>query len=157
MDYKKLMRLTIPLAGGIVVGRLTVKAQEDYQSFKQPPFSPPSIAFPIVWPILYTTMGAAYNLAYEKSNDKHQLTTAHYTQLTLNYAWSILYFNLKLRGTALIESYCLLAAAIITAQKFYHADKKAGLMLVPYASWLSYASYLNGGSWLLNKDDADYK
>ncbi|MCE4956642.1 TspO/MBR family protein [Macrococcoides caseolyticum] len=160
MDYKKLLRLTLPLAGGIIIGRLTVKAQEDYKTFKQPPFSPPSTAFPIVWPILYTTMGIAYELAYAQSEDKNQkqqLTTTHYTQLTLNYAWSILYFNMKLRGTALIESYCLLAAAIITAQKFYHTDKKAGLMLIPYVAWLSYASYLNGGSWILNKDDEDYE
>ncbi|WP_414045314.1 TspO/MBR family protein [Macrococcus equi] len=154
-NYKKYIRMALPLAGGLIVGRLTAKAQEDYKEFKQPPFSPPAAAFPIVWPILYTSMGVAYHLATKSSKDQ-SLTKAHYTQLALNYAWSLLYFNLKLRGTALIESYCLLAAAIITAQKFYRVNKVSGFMLIPYVCWLSYASYLNGGSWILNKEDEDY-
>ncbi|GGB08966.1 tryptophan-rich sensory protein [Macrococcus hajekii] len=154
-NYKKAARLFIPLAGGLVIGRLTAKAQEDYKDYKTPPFSPPPAAFPVVWPALYTVMGVAYNMAYESKKDD-KLTKSHYTQLALNYAWSILYFNLKLRGTALIESYCLLAAAIVAAVQFYEADKKAGLMMIPYVMWLSYATYLNGGNWLLNRDDEDY-
>lgn len=155
INYKKTARILIPLVGGSIVGRLTVKAQQDYKNYKKPPFSPPPIAFPIVWPILYTGMGLSYNLAYEKYEDK-SISIAHYVQLGLNYAWSFLYFNLKLRGIALIESFCLLAAAIVAVVKFYESDKRAGLMMVPYVTWLSYASYLNAGSWLLNRDDSSY-
>ena len=52
--------------------------------------------------------------------EKQSITRAHYAQLGLNYAWTILYFNLKLRKTSLIESYVLLAAGNITAHRFMH-------------------------------------
>lgn len=154
-NYKTITRTLLPLAGGLIVGGLTATAQKDYKNYEKPPLSPPSQAFPIVWPILYTSMGVAYSMAYDNKKN-HSVTTAHYTQLALNYAWSLLYFNLKLRGTALIESYCLLVAAIVAATQFYEADKRAGLIMVPYVVWLSYASYLNGGNWILNKDKEGY-
>lgn len=158
-DLKKITRRVLPLAGGLIIGRLTAKAQDDYKQYKKPPYSPPAITFPIIWPILYTSMGIAYDKAYEKAEDKaerKELKSVHYTQLGLNYAWSLLYFNLKLRKISLLESYVLLAAGNIAANKFYKFEKTAGLLMIPYVSWLSYASYLNGGNWILNKDKEGY-
>ena len=48
----------------MVIGRLTAKAQNDYKQYEKPPFSPPAKVFPIVWPLLYTSMGVAYQLSY---------------------------------------------------------------------------------------------
>ena len=67
--------------------------------------------------------GVAYQLSYAHAahkREKQSITRAHYAQLGLNYAWTILYFNLKLRKTSLIESYVLLAAGNITAHRFMH-------------------------------------
>ena len=147
INIKKVTRIVLPLAGGMVIGRLTAKAQNDYKHYEKPPFSPPAKVFPIVWPLLYTSMGVAYQLSYAH---------AHYAQLGLNYAWTILYFNLKLRKTSLIESYVLLAAGNITAHRFYASNKYAGLLMLPYVIWLSYASYLNGGNLILNEDKPGY-
>lgn len=158
-NTKKVIRTFAPLVGGLIIGRLTAKAQDDYKQYEKPPFSPPAIAFPIVWPMLYTSMGVAYKIATNKAEsdlERNGLKRVHYTQLGLNYAWSILYFNLKLRKVALIESFALLAAGNIAATKFYQADKMAGALMVPYISWLSYASYLNSGNVVLNKDKAGY-
>ena len=104
-------------------------------------------------------MGVAYQLSYAHAahkREKQSITRAHYAQLGLNYAWTILYFNLKLRKTSLIESYVLLAAGNITAHRFYASNKYAGLLMLPYVIWLSYASYLNGGNVILNEDKPGY-
>ena len=39
---------------------------------------------------------------------------------------------------------------------FYASNKYAGLLMLPYVIWLSYASYLNGGNLILNEDQPGY-
>ena len=103
-------------------------------------------------------MGVAYQLSYSHAahkREKQSITRAHYAQLGLNYAWTILYFNLKLRKTSLIESYVLLDWKYYCTS-FYASNKYAGLLMLPYVIWLSYASYLNGGNLILNEDQPGY-
>ncbi len=104
--------ISAPLVGGRLIGKYAVQnARKDYSKNKKPPFSPPGYIFPIVWPILYLSMGIAHSIITKERATKSTQTT-YYSQLGLNYLWSILYFKYKLRGTALIESYVLLSAVI---------------------------------------------
>lgn len=49
------------MVGGSIIGRIIAKeSRQDYKNFRKPPFSPPTKAFPIVWPILYLLMGVSY-------------------------------------------------------------------------------------------------
>lgn len=158
--FKKLTMIALPVVGGLLVGKLaTSNARKDYEAYKNPPFSPPGYVFPVVWPILYTSMGISHMLVTEKGTDKENKrnNTVYFTQLSLNYIWSLLYFKYKLRGTALIESFVLLSVATLTTREFYRAYKPAGLILVPYVIWLSYASYLTSGSYVLNHNNEDYE
>ncbi|UXU84009.1 tryptophan-rich sensory protein [Mammaliicoccus sciuri] len=148
--------ISAPLVGGRLIGKYAVQnARKDYSKNKKPPFSPPGYIFPIVWPILYLSMGIAHSIITKERAAK-STQTAYYSQLGLNYLWSILYFKYKLRGTALIESYVLLSAVILTTVQFYKVNKSAGLLLIPYVSWSAYASYLTTGNWALNKDNPRY-
>lgn len=153
---KKLIQAAVPMLAGSVVGLLTTpQAKEDYQYFKKPPLSPPKEAFGIVWPLLYTAMGVS-RLIIKHSKDNQVALNYFDSQLALNYLWSLLYFKLKLRGTALIESYVLLVAVVATTCKFYQKNKWAGLLLIPYLVWTAYATYLNAGNWYLNKENPQY-
>nr|WP_259337497.1 TspO/MBR family protein [Staphylococcus succinus] len=89
-------------------------------------------------------------------NNSSHITSVHYTQLGLNYLWSLLYFKFKLRGLALIESYILLLSVIVMCMKFFKAHKLSGLIMIPYVLWSTFASYLTTGNWFLNKDNPDY-
>ena len=156
----KLERITdiaLPVIGGSVVGLLTTQyAKEDFQKYKQPPFSPPKEAFGIVWPILYTTMGIARTITKSSRKDSSANAYLYHSQLGLNYLWSLLYFKFKLRGTALIESYVLFASVLLTTVAFYKTNKVAGLLLIPYVAWTAYATYLNAGFVALNQDKEEY-
>lgn len=150
--FKLIRRVGLVLLGGSLVGKFAMNNNsKQYEKLKQPPLSPPGITFPIVWSSLYATMGIAYHLVRESKANKN-VSIAYYTQLGLNYLWSFLYFKLRLRGVALIEVFALLSAVIITTATFYHKNKVAGLMLVPYIVWVAFATYLNAGGWLLNRD-----
>ena len=149
---RDIVHLITPTAGGTLVAKYaTNNARQVYQKKKNPPFSPPGITYPIVWSGLYLAMGIAYMIARNASKDK-SVPISHYTQLGLNFLWSVLYFKYRLRGAAMVESYALFASVVVTSVNFYKADKRSGLLMVPYALWCAFAIYLATGSWILNKD-----
>ena len=45
--------IILPLAVGGLAALITKNSYDFYKEVAQPPFAPPSIAFPIVWTILY--------------------------------------------------------------------------------------------------------
>lgn len=53
--------IAIPVIIGGIVG-FAVSSSIDYNSLERPFLSPPSIAFPIVWSILYVLMGVSYGI-----------------------------------------------------------------------------------------------
>lgn len=149
---RDVVHLVTPTVGGTLVAKYaTSNARQVYQEEKNPPFSPPGITYPIVWTGLYLAMGVAYMIARRASQTK-SVPLSHYMHLGLNFLWSVLYFKYRLRGTAMIESYALFASVVVTAVTFYRADKRSGLLMVPYALWCAFASYLATGSWILNKN-----
>lgn len=81
----------------------------------------------------------------------------HYTQLTLNYLWSILYFKKKVRGIALIESIMLFISVVANAVSMFKIHRVTGLLQIPYVLWSAFASYLNAGNYYANKDNPNYK
>lgn len=80
----------------------------------------------------------------------------HFIQLSFNYLWSILYFKKKMRGIAFVESVVLLVSVVVNAITMFKVHRIAGLLQIPYVLWSAFASYLNAGNWLLNKDNPNY-
>lgn len=140
-----------------MIGRITAQeSKNDYNQFKKPPFSPPTKAFPIVWPILYLLMGVSYLMTTNNNKCKSSINMTHFIQLLFNYLWSILYFKKKMRGIAFVESVVLLVSVVVNAITMFKVHRIAGLLQIPYVLWSAFASYLNAGNWLLNKDNPNY-
>lgn len=51
---------------------------------------------------------------------------------------------------ALLEIVILLIAIITNTIVFWRIERLAGLLFVPYAVWVTYATILNASLWLLN-------
>lgn len=145
-----LKSILIPITVGIVV-RLLTSSSIDYNTLQKPPFSPPGIAFPIVWTILFTFMGISYGILKSKKLINKQIDLVYYAQLTVNALWSIIFFSLKLRLFAFIWILILDILVILMIIRFYKKDKLAGLLQVPYLLWALYASYLNFFTYILNR------
>ena len=71
-------------------------------------------------------------------------------QLALNSLWSVLFFGLQRPGVAAIEIILLWAAILATLIMFWHRSRWAGLLLVPYLTWVSFAVMLNWAIWRMN-------
>ena len=71
-------------------------------------------------------------------------------QLALNLLWSILFFGIRQIGFALAEIVLLLLAILVTTFLFWRIDRWAGVMMLPYIAWVSFATLLNASLWVLN-------
>lgn len=139
----------IPLAVGGIVGFL-ISSHIDYNSLNQPPLSPPSIVFPIVWTILYTLMGISYAILKINSKITTSINIVYYFQLFLNALWSIFFFIFKWRLFSFIWIIALIFAIISMITLFYKENKVAGILQIPYLIWTIFAAYLNFGVYILN-------
>jgi tryptophan-rich sensory protein len=72
-------------------------------------------------------------------------------QWAFNFAWTGLFFGLKMPGVALVEIVALLVLIAATIVRFGRHDPFAAIMLVPYLLWVGYATSLNAGFWWLNR------
>ncbi len=138
---------------GALSGLLSMNASDIYNGLIQPIFAPPSWIYAPVWAVLYFLMGVAAWLVWSSkapNEDKRNALTAYFVQLLLNFIWPILFFSLNLRGLAFFELTVLLLIVVYTAIQFFEIDRRAGLLMLPYIVWLSYAMILNLTIWLLN-------
>ena len=123
-----------------------------YQTLNKLTFTPPDWIFPPVWTALYIMMAIAGWLVWRRTDTEagHWAMLLFAIQLLLNLGWSILFFGLKWIGVALIEILLLWIAIAATTLAFWRIEWRAGLLLVPYLLWVTYATLLNGSIWALN-------
>lgn len=148
-----LINLFIPLAVGGFSALLTMNSMESFENINQPPLSPPGWLFPVVWTILYILMGiSAYLVTTSTASDKQKRNAfiVYGAQLFFNFLWSIIFFNREDYLFAFIWLVALWTLIIANIILFYRISKPAGLLLIPYLLWVTFAGYLNFAIYLLN-------
>ncbi len=124
-----------------------------FKQLKKPSFAPPSWIFPVVWIVLYFLMAVAVYriwLLGQRGINVRKALIFYAVQLTLNFAWSIIFFKFKLIWLALIEILVLLIYVILTTMEFRKFDRKAFVLMIPYVVWVAFASVLNNAIWKIN-------
>lgn len=148
-----LINIFIPLAVGGFSALLTMNSMESFESINKPPLSPPGWLFPVVWTILYVLMGIAAYLVFTSDASKKQKNTAllvYGIQLFFNFLWSMIFFNREDYLFAFIWLVILWALILANIILFYRISKPAGILLIPYLLWVTFAGYLNFAIYLLN-------
>jgi len=123
-----------------------------YTTIVKPTWNPPNWLFGPVWTLLYLLMAISLFLLWTNKNKfKTSAVNIFYIQLVLNVAWSWIFFGWHRLDIALIEIVVLWVAIIKTIIYSYKVNKTAGLVLIPYVIWVSFAGFLNYTIWMLNK------
>lgn len=125
-----------------------------YQSIQKPAWNPPGWLFGPVWTTLYILMGIAFYLVWkspEGTPGKARAMMFWLAQLALNFFWTFIFFGQQEIGWALVEIVCLWLAILITILLFDKFTRVGAWLLVPYISWVSFATLLNWAIWNLNK------
>lgn len=126
-----------------------------YPTLVKPSFNPPNWVFAPVWSLLYIMMGVAAGLVwhrmdFDRINSRKGLQFFA-IQLALNFLWSYLFFGLHNPLLALAELALLWLMIYETFVVFKRVDKIAGLLLLPYLGWVTFAGILNIAIVWLNK------
>lgn len=123
-----------------------------YQTIAKPSFTPPDRVFGPVWTALYVMMAVAAWLVWrdgglERARSALMLFAV---QLALNLAWSFLFFKSRWIGGALVDIVLLWVAIAATVAAFRRHNQWAGILMMPYLAWVTFATALNFAIWRLN-------
>ena len=125
---------------------------EWYASLAKPPWNPPSFVFAPVWTTLYVLMGIAAWLVWREAgfSGARAALSLFLVQLVLNALWSYLFFGMQKPMFAFFEIIVLWCMILATLVAFWRVRPMAGVLLIPYVCWVSFASVLNYQLWRLN-------
>lgn len=116
-----------------------------YASIVKPRWTPPRLAFPIVWPILYASMAVSGWLIWEAapSSLRTWSLVLFAVQLALNAIWSPIFFGLHNLLGGLIVIILLISALAALIATAVNVAPFAAALLVPYLAWTMFAAALN--------------
>lgn len=125
---------------------------EWYAGLNKPSWNPPSWVFGPAWTLLYTLMAVAAWLVWKQGGWGRQRRplVLYFIQLALNAAWTPVFFGAHQMGAALAVIMALWLAILLTLISFWRVRLSAGLLLVPYLAWVTFATTLNFTLWRMN-------
>ena len=149
----------LPVVLTAAVGSLSTGSNIEgwYRTIEKPAYNPPDWLFPIAWTVLYAMIALSlWRLIGQRpvvgpARRAWWLTLAAFAaQLALNAAWTPVFFAAHAIGPALIVSAAMLVMILWTIRLSWRFDRPAAWLLVPYAAWVAFATWLNGVIWQMN-------
>lgn len=157
MKIKDILKLVISIVlcqlAGFLGSLFTTPAIPTwYKTLKKASFTPPDWIFSPVWISLYILMGISLFMVWRKQDHpRFKIALIFFLiQLILNTLWSVVFFGLRSPLLGLIDIALLWVAILLTIQYCLRISRTAGLLLLPYILWVSFAVALNFSLWILN-------
>jgi len=152
---KLLASFAVVLAAGGIGSFATMRAIPTwYQGLTKPPFNPPGWLFGPAWTVLYLMMAVAAWLVWKQGWGAPGVKLAlgvFLVQLVLNALWSVFFFGLRSPLAGLVDIVVLWLAILGTIVLFFRVSIPAGILLLPYIAWVSFAAVLNAAILRLNR------
>jgi len=144
--------VVLPFLAAWVGSRFPAKAY--FAELIKPDWAPPAWLFAPVWTTLFLCMGIAAALVWRKGGwavaAVRRGLILFVVQLVFNAMWSWIFFGNRQPGWAMLEIIVLWALILATLLAFWRVQRVAGMLLVPYLLWVSFAAVLNFSIWRLN-------
>lgn len=123
-----------------------------YGELTRPAWAPPASVFGPVWSALYFLMAIAAWLVWRERGfgGSRAALVLFLVQLGANALWSWLFFGWKRGALASAEVVVLWALIFATLVAFWRIRPLAGVLLLPYLVWVSFATALCFTVWRLN-------
>ena len=153
---KKIAYYVVPvllcLIAGLVAGRLQAESVAVwYPLLVKPALTPPDIAFPIAWGIIYLCMGLSLGRVLRYGDKRY--VTLWFLQLAVNFLWSVFFFYLRSPLAGFVDILLLDALVIVYICRVRHRTPSAAWLFAPYVLWILFATYLNGYILVKNPDN----
>lgn len=115
----------------------------------KPAFTPPNLAFPIAWTLLYLAMAVAAWRVWRRVGMDAVLVPWG-LQLVANALWSWIVFGRHALFWGLVDILVLLVLIAAATWMFFRRDRIAGWLMLAYLGWVAFAALLNAALWHLN-------
>lgn len=144
--------LLVSFGAAAIGGFASANAGEFYGDLVRPSWAPPGWLFGPVWSVLYALMGVSAWLVWRARgfSDARSALFVFIVQLAANALWTWLFFVWRQGGLAFAEILLLWALILATIVLFWRVSRLAAVLLLPYLSWVSFASALTLSTWRLN-------
>lgn len=144
--------LIVSFVAAAIGAAASIEAGSFYTQLVRPDWAPPPSIFGPVWTVLYALMGVAAWLVWRIGGFRagRPPLTLFMVQLALNALWSWLFFGWHRGALAFADILLLWVFIVVTSYCFWRIKPVAGLLLVPYLLWVTFAAALNYSVWQLN-------
>jgi tryptophan-rich sensory protein len=124
-----------------------------YQSLAKPAWTPTGWPFGPIRAALYASLAVAAGIVWFARDREDVCRPLGYfgVLLSATLAWSVFFFGFRSPLLGLLDLTVLWAATALTAGEFFRVNKLAGILLVPYGLWITYAAVLNADILLMNR------
>ena len=144
--------LAVSFAAAGIGGLASASAGSFYLDLTRPDWAPPGGLFAPVWSLLYLLMGFAAWLVWRERGFGRARTPLllFLLQLVANALWTWIFFVWHLGALAFGEIVLLWALILWTLIGFWGIRPLAGILLLPYLAWVTFASALSYSIWQMN-------
>jgi len=133
-----------------VDGSMAVRALHySHRTLRAPAGVMPVWALAPAWTVLSAMIGVAAWLVWKRLGAAPSLRLWGW-QLAASALWAPVFFGLHSPGLALGVLAVLLLLVGLTIRTFRRFDRRAAVLMIPYAVWCLYVGYLNAGFLLLH-------
>jgi benzodiazapine receptor len=121
-----------------------------YRRLDKPRWQPPGPVFGPVWTIIYALIAASMLIVRARGDEQRPLFVLFGTNLALNLAWTLIFFRGRSPLAAGVEILVLEGTTVALVVRAWPVSRLAGLLLLPYALWIAFATALNWAIWARN-------
>ena len=125
-----------------------------YKNYKRPPLSPPPYLFGIVWPFLYILIIISYGFVFYRIfrvDLVSWLAIPFAINLAANGLFTYFQFKIKNNFLAMIDILIVLITIVVTMILIWPYFHWIAYFQIPYLAWVSFATYLQIGVTVLNR------
>ena len=115
-----------------------------YRRLNKPAWQPPGSVFGPMWTVIYALIATSMLVTRSRApaDEQRPLFVLFGTNLTLNVAWSLIFFRGRSPLAAGVEILVLEGTTVALVVRTRPVSRLASLLLVPYAVWVAFATVL---------------
>jgi len=144
--------LLLSFAAAAIGAVASAHAPSFYADLVRPDWAPPAWLFGPVWTLLYALQGIAAWLVWRARGFEGAAAPLglFVVQLGANALWSWIFFAWHRGMLAFVDVIVLWLLILVTTLAFGRVRPVAGMLMVPYLLWVSFAAALNFTVWQMN-------
>lgn len=133
------------IAVALIGSHFSAMNRDWYDGLNKPPFQPPNWVFGAVWTVLFILAAISAILIWNtrpQTGLTYLVMALFVVNGILNVVWSALFFGNRMIYPAVFEAGVLCVSVIAIIIVAWPISRAGSLLLIPYALWTAFATYL---------------